>query len=101
MSTLESKQLSIKEYHIMLTGYRERLLDTYEIASVQALFYRNAQSDKVKSLDDIYKRPENARMLEAREKEREQLTKKFTPMSLYSMISNGRYVKTERVVNSY
>ncbi|PFS27942.1 hypothetical protein COK65_30500 [Bacillus thuringiensis] len=77
MSTLESKQLSIKEYHIMLTGYRERLLDTYEIASVQALFYRNAQSDKVKSLDDIYKRPENARMLEAREKEREQLTKKI------------------------
>ncbi|TEA80748.1 hypothetical protein PBMB05447_26180 [Bacillus thuringiensis F14-1] len=61
----------------MLTGYRERLLDTYEIASVQALFYRNAQSDKVKSLDDIYKRPENARMLEAREKEREQLTKKI------------------------
>ncbi|UIJ64451.1 hypothetical protein LW858_15755 [Bacillus cereus] len=77
MSTLESKQLSIKEYHIMLTGYRERLLDTYEIASVQALFYRNAQSDKVKSLDDIYKRPENARMLEEREKEREQLTKKI------------------------
>lgn len=77
MSTLESKQLSIKEYHIMLTGYREHLLDTYEIASVQALFYRNAQSDKVKSLDDIYKRPENARMLEAREKEREQLTKKI------------------------
>ncbi|MGY6667009.1 hypothetical protein CN513_21040 [Bacillus cereus] len=77
MSTLESKQLSIKEYHIMLTGYRERLLDTYEIASVQALFYRNAQSEKVKSLDDIYKRPENARMLEVKEKEREQLTKKI------------------------
>ncbi|MGG0261851.1 hypothetical protein ABEY48_20710 [Bacillus mycoides] len=77
MSTLESKQLSIKEYHIMLTGYRERLLDEYEIASVQALFYRNAQSDKVKGLDDIYKRPENARMLEAREKDREQLTKKI------------------------
>ncbi|MGE0981338.1 hypothetical protein [Bacillus cereus] len=77
MSTLESKQISIKEYHIMLTGYRERLLDTYEIASVQALFYRNAQSEKVKSLDDIYKRPENARMLEVKEKEREQLTKKI------------------------
>nr|WP_257151286.1 hypothetical protein [Bacillus cereus] len=61
----------------MLTGYRERLLDTYEIASVQALFYRNAQSEKVKSLEDIYKRPENARMLEVKEKEREQLTKKI------------------------
>ncbi|PFT53816.1 hypothetical protein COK67_30030 [Bacillus cereus] len=77
MSTLESKRISIKEYHIMLTGYRERLLDTYEIASVQALFYRNAQSEKVKSLEDIYKRPENARMLEVKEKEREQLTKKI------------------------
>lgn len=61
----------------MLTGYRERLLDTYEIASVQALFYRNAQSEKVKSLDDIYKRPENARTVEVRAKEREQLTKKI------------------------
>ncbi|MBO1582721.1 hypothetical protein [Bacillus sp. XF8] len=61
----------------MLTGYRERLLDAYEIASVQALFNRNAQSDKVKSLSDIFKRPENARMIEAREKEREVLTKKI------------------------
>ncbi|MEH7456318.1 hypothetical protein V7183_03555 [Bacillus sp. JJ1127] len=61
----------------MLTGYRERLLDTYEIASVQALFNRNAQSDKVKSLDDIFKRPENDRVPEAREKERELLTEKI------------------------
>ncbi|MRD36511.1 hypothetical protein GH882_11165 [Bacillus thuringiensis] len=77
MDTLRSKRLSIKEYHIMLTGYRERLLDTYEFASIQALFNRNAQSDKVRSLDDIYKRPENSRMIEAREKEREKLTKKI------------------------
>ncbi|WP_412675619.1 hypothetical protein [Bacillus mycoides] len=77
MSTLESKRISIKEYHIMLTGYRERLLDTYEIASVQALFYRNAQSEKVKSLDDIFKRPENAQVIKAKEKERERLTEKI------------------------
>ncbi|RFT66528.1 hypothetical protein D0U04_13865 [Bacillus clarus] len=77
MDALTSKHLSIKEYHIMLTGYRERLLDTYEIASIQALFNRNAQSEKVKSLDDIYKRPENAQMLEAKEKERERLTEKI------------------------
>ncbi|WP_269481954.1 hypothetical protein [Bacillus mycoides] len=61
----------------MLTGYRERLLDTYEIASIQALFNRNAQSEKVKSLDDIFKRPENAQILEAKEKERERLTEKI------------------------
>ncbi|AWC29072.1 hypothetical protein CG478_002730 [Bacillus cytotoxicus] len=76
MTTLESKRLSIKEYHIMLTGYRERLLDTYEIASVQALFNRNAQSEKVKSLEDIFKRPENARLVEAQE-EHKKLTKKI------------------------
>ncbi|HDR7208182.1 hypothetical protein R6231_13075 [Bacillus cytotoxicus] len=60
----------------MLTGYRERLLDTYEIASVQALFNRNAQSEKVKSLEDIFKRPENARLVEAQE-EHKKLTKKI------------------------
>ncbi|MFY0204806.1 hypothetical protein [Bacillus cytotoxicus] len=76
MTTLESKRLSIKEYHIMLTGYRERLLDTYEIASVQALFNRNAQSEKVKSLEDIFKRPENARLVEAQE-EHKKLTEKI------------------------
>ncbi|MGG0150700.1 hypothetical protein ABEY14_01010 [Bacillus mycoides] len=77
MDTLRSKRLSLREYHIMLIGYRERKLDLYEDASVQALFYRNAQSEKVKSLDDIYKRPENSRMLEAKEKERERLTEKI------------------------
>ncbi|KEK22466.1 hypothetical protein [Bacillus gaemokensis] len=61
----------------MLTGYHERLLDTYEIASIQALFNRNAQSEKVKSLDDIYKRPENAQMIDAKEKERERITEKI------------------------
>ncbi|EOV9528744.1 MULTISPECIES: hypothetical protein [Bacillus cereus group] len=60
----------------MLTGYRERLLDTYEIASVQALFNRNAQSEKVKSLEDIFKRPENARLVEAQE-EHKKLTEKI------------------------
>ncbi|WP_026592996.1 hypothetical protein [Bacillus sp. UNC437CL72CviS29] len=61
----------------MLTGYRERLLDIYEIASIQALFNRNAQSEKVKSLGDIYKRPGNARMVETNEKERERITEKI------------------------
>ncbi|MDM5188617.1 hypothetical protein QUF99_15210 [Bacillus sp. DX4.1] len=61
----------------MLTGYRERKLDTYEDASIQALFNRNAQSEKVKSLDDIYKRPENARMVEAKAKERERIVDKL------------------------
>lgn len=48
----------------MLNGYKEQLLDKYEFASVQALFNRNAQSDKIKSLADIYTRPESVRDIE-------------------------------------
>lgn len=77
MDTLRSNRISLKEYHIMLNGYKERVLDTYEIASIQALFYRNAQSEKVKSLQDIYERPENARVAEAKMVERKKVVEKI------------------------
>ena len=68
MTTLQSWRISLKEYHIMLNGYKEQLLDKYEFASVQALFNRNAQSDKIKSLADIYTRPESVRDIENKQK---------------------------------
>lgn len=61
----------------MLNGYKEQLLDKYEFASVQALFNRNAQSDKIKSLDDIYTRPESVREIENRAKERKEVVEKI------------------------
>ncbi|WP_142311585.1 hypothetical protein [Bacillus toyonensis] len=54
----------------MLNGYREQLLDKYELASIQALFNRNAQSEKIKTLEDIYTRPESVREIEENVKER-------------------------------
>lgn len=90
MDAIRAKRLSIKEYHIMLTGYHGRLLDTYEIASIQALFNRNAQSDKVKSLDDIYKRPENTQMIEARARERKRITEQIQANeSLFNQIEQA------------
>ena len=77
MPTLQSWRISLKEYHIMLNGYKEQLLDKYEFASVQALFNRNAQSDKIKSLDDIYTRPESVREIENRAKERKEVVEKI------------------------
>ncbi|PEL75451.1 hypothetical protein CN603_13110 [Bacillus toyonensis] len=67
---MQSWRISLKEYHIMLNGYREQLLDKYELASIQALFNRNAQSEKIKTLEDIYTRPESVREIEENVKER-------------------------------
>ncbi|PHD18432.1 hypothetical protein COF37_25955 [Bacillus wiedmannii] len=67
---MKSWRISLKEYHIMLNGYKEQLLDKYELASIQALFNRNAQSEKIKSLEDIYTRPESIREMEENVKER-------------------------------
>ncbi|MDA2461093.1 hypothetical protein PDN45_13075 [Bacillus cereus] len=61
----------------MLNGYKERLLDKYEFASVQALFNRNAQSDKIKSLADIYTRPESVRDIEKQANERKEVVEKI------------------------
>ncbi|MDZ5608559.1 hypothetical protein U2I54_16030 [Bacillus pseudomycoides] len=61
----------------MLVGYKEQLLDKYELASVQALFNRNAQSDKITGLDDIYKRPESARDMEMKVQERKNVIEKI------------------------
>ncbi len=77
MPTLQSWRISLKEYHIMLNGYKEQLLDRYEFASIQALFMRNAQSEKVKKLEDIYKRPDSVREIEARAKERKEVANKI------------------------
>ncbi|CAM4312320.1 hypothetical protein COE59_24530 [Bacillus wiedmannii] len=77
MTTLQSWRISLKEYHIMLNGYKEQLLDKYEFASVQALFNRNAQSDKIKSLADIYTRPESVRDIEKQANERKEVVEKI------------------------
>ena len=77
MTTLQSWRISLKEYHIMLNGYKEQLLDKYEFASVQALFNRNAQSDKIKSLADIYTRPESVRDIENKHKSDKKWLKRF------------------------
>ncbi|MEH7457721.1 hypothetical protein V7183_10910 [Bacillus sp. JJ1127] len=61
----------------MLNGYKEQLLDKYEFASVQALFNRNAQSDKIKSLDDIYTRPESFHEIEKKAKEQKEVVEKI------------------------
>ncbi|WP_000955319.1 hypothetical protein [Bacillus cereus] len=61
----------------MLTGYKDQLLDKYEFASVQALFNRNAQSDKIKSLADIYTRPESVRDIEKQANERKDVVEKI------------------------
>ncbi|AAP08878.1 Phage protein [Bacillus phage phBC6A51] len=74
---MQSWRISLKEYHLMLTGYKDQLLDKYEFASVQALFNRNAQSDKIKSLADIYTRPESVRDIEKQANERKDVVEKI------------------------
>ncbi|MED2216983.1 hypothetical protein P4V91_28675, partial [Bacillus thuringiensis] len=61
----------------MLNGYKEQLLDKYEFASVQALFNRNAQSDKIKSFADIYTRPVRVRDFEKQANERNDVVDKI------------------------
>ncbi|MFO6898657.1 hypothetical protein ACJTCO_25805 [Bacillus cereus] len=62
----------------MLNGYKEQLLDKYEFASVQALFNRNAQGEiQIKSLADIYTRPESVRDIEKQANERKDVVEKI------------------------
>lgn len=96
MPTLQSWRISLKEYHIMLNGYKEQLLDRYEFASIQALFIRNAQSEKVKKLEDIYKRPDSVREIESRAKERKEVANKIKRNeSFFDQIESA--IKNQRI----
>lgn len=77
MTVLDSERISLREYHVMLAGYHEQLLDRYDLAGFQALLNRNAQSKKVRKVSDLFKRPETAKVARSKAEEREQLAKKL------------------------
>lgn len=67
----------MREFHVMLSGYHEQVLDRYELAGFQAILTRNAKNKRVRKVSDLFKRPATSRVMKAKAEEHEELAEKL------------------------